>query len=113
MEDDRALAQTGLSFPLIIGGHEHVPFLEKVGRTFIVKAGADAEQAAVIDLVWPADGARRSSWLRPESVEILLHRDDVQKHGRRHEKRRQPDDGPRRDRRERFAGPVEVKRTWR
>ncbi len=55
MEDDRELARLSPSFPLIIGGHEHVPFLEQVGSTWIVKAGADAEQALVIELLWPDD----------------------------------------------------------
>jgi len=57
MDDDRALARTGVRarFPVILGGHEHVPFLEKVGETWIVKAGADATKAAVIDLAWPEE----------------------------------------------------------
>ena len=59
MDDDRELARSLPPFPLIIGGHEHVPFLEQVGSTWIVKAGADAAQAAVIDLLWPG-GARGS-----------------------------------------------------
>jgi 2',3'-cyclic-nucleotide 2'-phosphodiesterase (5'-nucleotidase family) len=60
MEDDRRLAQSSPAFPLIIGGHEHVPFLEQVGSTWIVKAGADAEQAVVIELRWPDDVASAS-----------------------------------------------------
>lgn len=63
MDDDRALAraQRRPPFPVIVGGHEHVPFLEQVEGTWIVKAGMDAERAAIVDLVWPeqppSDGA--------------------------------------------------------
>jgi 2',3'-cyclic-nucleotide 2'-phosphodiesterase (5'-nucleotidase family) len=55
LDDDRALARAPrpAPFPVIVGGHEHVPCLEQVERTWIVKAGMDAEQAAIIDLVWP------------------------------------------------------------
>ena len=52
MEDDRALARTG-DFPVIIGGHEHVPLLERVGATQIVKAGTDAVAAAITELSLP------------------------------------------------------------
>ncbi len=56
IEDDRVLAATKMSraFPVIVGGHEHKPFLETVGDTYIVKAGLDAENAVVVDLHWPA-----------------------------------------------------------
>ena len=56
MEDDRALA-TQSRFAIIIGGHEHVPFVETVNGTFIVKSGMDAERAAIVDLVWPAEAS--------------------------------------------------------
>jgi 5'-nucleotidase len=41
MEEDRALAATGL-FDVILGGHDHHIVGEQVGRTLIFKAGADA-----------------------------------------------------------------------
>ena len=55
MDDDRELARTG-KFAAIIGGHEHVPMLERAPgarkETWIVKAGTDAIAAAMTDLVW-------------------------------------------------------------
>jgi 2',3'-cyclic-nucleotide 2'-phosphodiesterase (5'-nucleotidase family) len=68
IDDDRALAraptarpreagrgQDEAMFPIIVGGHEHVVFVEQVEGTWIVKAGSDAVRAVVADLVWPAD----------------------------------------------------------
>ncbi len=57
IEDDRALAaaQRDPPFPVIVGGHEHVVFLEQVEGTWIVKASSDAVRAVVIDLAWPAE----------------------------------------------------------
>lgn len=54
IEDDRALARAAVQppFPVIVGGHEHVPETEQVATTWIVKAGMDAVRAAVTDLVW-------------------------------------------------------------
>ncbi len=54
--DDRALARTRPRFPVIIGGHEQDALVEARDETWIVKAPADAVQAAVIDLEWPAFG---------------------------------------------------------
>jgi 2',3'-cyclic-nucleotide 2'-phosphodiesterase (5'-nucleotidase family) len=50
MQDDRTLADGG--FPVIVGGHEHTPFLERIGGTWIVKAGSDATAAVITDLTW-------------------------------------------------------------
>ena len=59
IDDDRrlAMAASAASIPIavIVGGHEHVPFLERVGRSVIVKSGMDAVGACVTDLVWPAE----------------------------------------------------------
>lgn len=57
---DRELAQTprppGVPpLPVIIGGHEHRVYLEHVGASWIIKAGMDAEHAAILDLIWPAE----------------------------------------------------------
>lgn len=59
IEDDRALAAMKVSrpFPIIVGGHEHKPFIESVGDTQIVKAGLDADHAVVVDLRWRSEGA--------------------------------------------------------
>jgi len=52
IEDDRELAAMKISrpFPIILGGHEHKPFLETIGVTHIVKAGLDADHAVIVDL---------------------------------------------------------------
>jgi 2',3'-cyclic-nucleotide 2'-phosphodiesterase (5'-nucleotidase family) len=54
MADDRDLARAGDGpvFPVILGGHEHVVIVERAGGTWIVKAGQDAEHAAVVDIAW-------------------------------------------------------------
>lgn len=50
-----ARAQRDPRFPVILGGHEHEVLLDDVDGCWVVKAGTDAESAAIIDLVWPAD----------------------------------------------------------
>ncbi len=57
LDDDRALAtaQGRPPVPLIVGGHEHEVHIEKLGSAWIVKAGAEAAYAAVVELVWPAE----------------------------------------------------------
>ncbi|MFO0616697.1 MAG: bifunctional metallophosphatase/5'-nucleotidase [Polyangiaceae bacterium] len=58
---DRDLARSpgAAHIPLILGGHEHVPFDETVGTTRILKAGTDATHAFIVDVVWPPVGAPR------------------------------------------------------
>ncbi len=45
--DDRTLAKTGV-VPLILGGHEHDPFLERFEQCVLTKSGMDATHAAVV-----------------------------------------------------------------
>lgn len=71
MPRDRDLAKMGLGVPLILGGHDHEPFLEtytpstglvdhlpksatprSLGGCTIVKTGMDAESIAICDVVW-------------------------------------------------------------
>ena len=67
--DDRALAlaQRDPPFPVIIGGHEHVPMLVDASGTWIVKAGSEAVHAVVIDIVL-GDGAPPRTTVRLEDV---------------------------------------------
>eukprot|EP00931_Biecheleriopsis_adriatica_P008071 TRINITY_DN109303_c0_g1_i1.p1 TRINITY_DN109303_c0_g1~~TRINITY_DN109303_c0_g1_i1.p1 ORF type:complete len:628 (+),score=118.47 TRINITY_DN109303_c0_g1_i1:30-1886(+) len=56
LKEDIELAETNL-FPLVIAGHDHDVYQQTHGKreTLVVKAGMDAEKAAVIDLEWPSD----------------------------------------------------------
>ena len=59
--EDRELA-TGIQqhdqlsgkVPVIVGGHEHEIYIEKIERSLIVKAGADATNVVVVDVWWDA-----------------------------------------------------------
>ncbi len=54
MAEDRELARQRLGFPLLVAAHDHDPYLERVEDCWIVKTGADATQAAIIDITWPS-----------------------------------------------------------
>jgi 2',3'-cyclic-nucleotide 2'-phosphodiesterase (5'-nucleotidase family) len=54
-DDDRALARALAGIPaIIIGGHEHTALDETIAGIRILKAGADATHALVIDAEWDA-----------------------------------------------------------
>ncbi|HWO26909.1 MAG TPA: 5'-nucleotidase C-terminal domain-containing protein [Kofleriaceae bacterium] len=55
--DDHALArmQRAPRFPIIIAGHEHEVLIDDVEGCWVIKAGAEAANAVVVELVWPAE----------------------------------------------------------
>lgn len=57
-QDDRLSGKV----PVIIGGHEHEIYLEKIARSLIVKAGADAANLVVVDLWWDDSGQCHSAF---------------------------------------------------
>lgn len=77
MADDRALADAQRSprFPVIVGGHEHVPMVVEVGGTWIVKAGSEAARAVITEIEWRDGGATTTVRLEevagfPEDAEL-------------------------------------------
>ena len=53
MPFDRDMAnECGADFPVIIGGHDHQPYLETVNGCVVTKQGADATIIGVVDLTW-------------------------------------------------------------
>jgi 2',3'-cyclic-nucleotide 2'-phosphodiesterase (5'-nucleotidase family) len=69
---DRALAmaQGDPPVPVVVGGHEHEPYIEQVGSARVVKAGTDALYAAVVDLAWPAEAPAGGPDLPTVSVRL-------------------------------------------
>ena len=47
------MARQRCGFPVLLAAHDHVPYVETVNDCHIVKVGADAVKAAIIDIVWP------------------------------------------------------------
>jgi len=74
MADDKQLAAAVPGIDLILGAHEHVPLDARVGRTLILKTGADAVSLGRVDVtVTTGRGGRRveSKWeLIPVTDEI-------------------------------------------
>lgn len=50
------MAKEKIGFPLILGGHDHDPFLEEIDDCVIVKTGMDAKNIAVIEIIWNSTG---------------------------------------------------------
>ncbi len=71
---DRELAAALASplFPVIVGGHEHAPFVERDGASWIVKAGMDAQHAVIVDLSWPAAAPKPGELDPPEATASLV-----------------------------------------
>lgn len=59
LADDVELGESVAGIDLILGGHDHEPVELKVGRTLIIKCGADAKLVGRVDISW--DDARRSA----------------------------------------------------
>ena len=59
MPQDRTMAAKmcgeGTKMPLIVGGHDHEPYLENINGCTVVKTGADGKKIAVIDVKWVGD----------------------------------------------------------
>ena len=88
IEEDRVLAAMKVSrpFPVIVGGHEHEPFLATVGDTRIVKAGLDADHVVVVDLRWPAategEVARAAPHVQTTLVPVASFEEDAEMRAR-------------------------------
>lgn len=67
LQQDRALLAEPGPIDLVLGGHEHQVFLERVQNTWITKAGSDAFHAVVVDLEW-GDDARPTVHVALEDV---------------------------------------------
>lgn len=76
--DDEALAHLhfdGATVPVILGGHDHEPMHRvcathgPAGAVHIVKAGEDAKNVAIVDLIWDATAPRPGP---PSRVEVNL-----------------------------------------
>jgi len=53
---DRELAEImGDSIPIVLGGHDHEPYLETINGCTIVKTGADAKKIGIVELFWTDD----------------------------------------------------------
>jgi len=57
LDRELAGAKGSPSFPVILGGHEHVILVEQVQDTWIAKTGQDAQHAAIVDITWNAGDA--------------------------------------------------------
>ncbi len=54
MAEDREMARKKLGFPLLVAAHDHDPYIEEIEGCWVVKVGSDANNAGIIDIVWPS-----------------------------------------------------------
>eukprot|EP00960_Hanusia_phi_P054129 762550-Hanusia_phi.AAC.9 len=52
MAEDREMARLQMGFPLLVAAHDHDPYVETIEGCTIVKTGMDAENAAIVDILW-------------------------------------------------------------
>ncbi|HEY1696488.1 MAG TPA: 5'-nucleotidase C-terminal domain-containing protein [Polyangiaceae bacterium] len=88
--DDRTLAHAAgaARIAVVVGGHEHVPFLETIDGTPIVKTGMDATKAAIIDLVWPAEAPANGA---PDVPRVTVRLEETSIHAEDPDLRRRVD----------------------
>lgn len=74
LADDRELAgmQRAPRFPVIIAGHDHEVVIEELDSSWVIKAGANATNAIIIDLVWPP-AAPPAGMPDLPAIEVKLH----------------------------------------
>jgi 2',3'-cyclic-nucleotide 2'-phosphodiesterase (5'-nucleotidase family) len=67
-KDDRATAaslakhkELAKRTPVLLAGHDHEVFIEEVGKSLIVKVGADADNIGIVDIWWTAEGEMKRS----------------------------------------------------
>lgn len=87
LAEDRVMAATGL-YPVVLGGHDHDVIREAVpvaavkengggGSVVVVKAGADAVKAALVDLSWAAGTPRGAApTVDVELVDVANYAED-------------------------------------
>ena len=57
----KAVPALRAALPCVLGGHEHEVFVVSEGETLVVKTGADAVLAGIVDVYWDAGGACRAA----------------------------------------------------
>lgn len=68
MAEDRALARDFPELDLIVGGHDHAHLQERIGKTWITKADADARSAVRIDVAVLPGGRVLAA---PQKIDLL------------------------------------------
>jgi 2',3'-cyclic-nucleotide 2'-phosphodiesterase (5'-nucleotidase family) len=60
-QDRQLAASADVEFPLILGGHDHEPYLETIGKCTLVKTGLNAQKFAICDVTWSSPDATSPS----------------------------------------------------